>query len=63
MLELFRLALAFACGGFVGFIAAAFFAVGKRADAPDEFDGGFSATNPPPVRTVIWHPSVKGKDQ
>lgn len=62
MLEVLRLVLAFAYGGFVGFITAAFFAVGKR-DEPEDFDGGFSATNPPPVRTVIWHPSVKGKDQ
>ena len=52
MIELLRLVLAFACGGFVGFIAATFMSVGKRAD--DDFDGGFRANNPPPVRTIIW---------
>lgn len=52
MRDLVALFLAFACGGFVGFIAAAFFAVGKRAD--DEFDGGFKANYAEPVRTKIW---------
>ena len=52
MTDILRLFLAFACGGFVGFIAAAVLSVGRKADA--EFDGGFAANNPPPVRTVIW---------
>lgn len=46
--------LAFSCGGFIGFIAAAFFSVGRKADEPEEFDGGFRANYQPPVRTVIW---------
>lgn len=50
--------LIFACGGCVGFIAAAFFAVGRRAD--DDFDGGFTANNPP-ARTRIWSDSVKSE--
>ena len=52
MTDLVFLFLAFACGGFVGFIIAAVLSVGRAADA--EFDGGFAASNPPPVRTVIW---------
>lgn len=45
--------LVFLCGGFLGFIAAVFFSA-SRADEPDEFDGGFRASNAPPARTVIW---------
>lgn len=56
MADILKIILIFACGGFVGFIIAAFFAVGRRAD--DDFDGGFSANNPPPVRTVIWNGGV-----
>jgi len=50
--------LVFACGGCVGFMAAAFFIVGARADARDDFDGGFRINNHPPVRTKIWHGSI-----
>lgn len=53
--------LIFGCGTAVGFIAAAFFAVGKREDAP-EFDGGFSQQHPP-VRTVIWSKHIQQKDE
>lgn len=49
--------LIFASGGFVGVIVGAFFAVGGRAD--EEFDGGFSVSNHPPVKTRIWHGSVE----
>lgn len=45
MISVAIIALAFACGGFIGFIVATFISVGKRAD--DEFDGGFRANNPP----------------
>ena len=48
----------FCCGGCVGFMVAAFFIAGARADDTDEFDGGFSVSNHPPVRTKIWHGSV-----
>lgn len=54
--------LVFACGCFVGFIIAAFFAVGRSADEPEEFDGGFWASNLPPVKTRIWHQSVEERD-
>lgn len=50
--------LAFFCGGFTGFIVAAFFAVGRDADEPEDFDGGFRVNNHPPVRTKIWHGSI-----
>lgn len=46
--------LAFACGGFVGFIAAAILAVGRDVDDAEDFDGGFRANYQPPVRTTIW---------
>lgn len=62
MNDIILLCLAFACGGFLGFITATFLAVGSRADEPDEFDGGFTASNPPPVRTVIWSSSVKNSE-
>lgn len=55
--------LAFACGGFVGFISAAFFAVGKRASDAHDFDGGFAANNPPPVRTRVWSDHVKTENK
>ena len=48
----------FACGGFTGFIVAAFFAVGARDD-DEEFDGGFLQSNHPPVKTRIWHGSIE----
>lgn len=54
MKDLLLLFLAFACGGFCGFIAASFFAAGTRSDELDDFDGGFSLSNQPPVRTRIW---------
>jgi hypothetical protein len=52
--------LIFACGSFCGFITAAFFAVGAR-DEPQEFDGGYSVDHPP-VRTTIWHSSIREKE-
>lgn len=54
--------VAFACGGFVGFILAAFFAVGRATDEPDEFDGGFKANHAPRVMTRIWHQSVDDRE-
>ena len=54
--------VAFACGGFVGFILAAFFAVGRAADEPEEFDGGFRANHAPPARTVIWGGKVEERE-
>lgn len=48
----------FGCGGCFGFMVAAFFIAGARADEPAEFDGGWQASNPPPVKTRIWHGSI-----
>lgn len=48
--------LIFASGMFCGVIVAAFFIVGARSE--DEFDGGWQASNSPPVRTKIWHGSI-----
>lgn len=62
MTEFILSALIFMCGWFLGFAMAAVFAVGGRHE--DEFDGGYSAQNPPPVRTTIQNGSVnEGKDQ
>lgn len=54
--------LIFASGGCVGFILAAFFIVGRREDEPDEFDGGYRASNEPPARTVIWGGRVEERE-
>lgn len=51
----------FGCGMSIGFIAAAFFAVGRHAEERD-FDGGFSQEHPP-VRTVIWSKHIQQKDE
>lgn len=59
MNELVSLFLAFGCGVFCGFIGCAAFAVGARADEPDDFDGGYRASNEPPVRTKIWSDHIK----
>ena len=58
MTDIILAAVIFMCGGFIGFIMAAVFAVGRRSD--EEFDGGFSANNPP-ARTRIWSDSVKSE--
>ena len=55
-------AVIFMCGGFCGFILAAFFAVGRSADEPEEFDGGFRANHAPPARTVIWGGRVEDRE-
>lgn len=54
MNDLLLLFLAFASGCSVGFIAATLTAAGRKADTSAEFDGGYSASNEPPVRTLIW---------
>lgn len=63
MSEVLLAFLAFGCGAFVGFVAAAIFAVGSRADEVEEFDGGFRASNPPPARTVIWGGRVEDRHE
>ena len=63
MAEILKLFLAFWCGGFFGMILAALFIAGKRVDEPEEFDGGFSASNHPPVRTTIWGGRVEEPGQ
>lgn len=64
MSELISLLLAFGCGCFVGFIACAAFAVGRRDDdQDDDFDGGFRASNTPPARTRIWSEHITTKDK
>lgn len=45
------------CVVFIAFIAYLLWVDGKR-DRQD-FDGGYSQQNPPPVRTVIWNGSVE----
>lgn len=61
MNEVVSLLVAFACGAFTGFIACAAFAVGARADEPEEFDGGYRASNEPPARTRIWSDHIKSE--
>lgn len=63
MNEVISLLVAFGCGCFVGFIACAAFAVGARADEPDDFDGGYRASNEPPARTRIWSEHITTKDK
>lgn len=62
MNEVISLFVAFGCGVFCGFIACAAFAVGARADEPDDFDG-YRASNEPPARTRIWSEHVTTKDK
>ena len=50
----------FVCGSGLGFIVAAFLAVGARHEE-NTFDGGFSHDHPP-VRTVIWSKHVNNKE-
>lgn len=53
-------ALAFLCGSFVGFFAAALSMFASRTtEADDDFDGGFRISNAPAVKTKIWSDSVK----
>lgn len=61
MKDILLLFLAFACGGFCGFIAAAMMAAGAEADEQAEFDGGYSATSGTPVRTRIWSDAIKSE--
>lgn len=63
MNEVISLLVAFGCGTFVGFIACAAFAVGARADEPEDFDGGFSSNYPPRVHTKILSTDVTTKDK
>lgn len=63
MNEVVSLLLAFGCGVFVGFIACAAFAVGARADEPEEFDGGWRTSNEPRVMTRIWSSDVINKEE
>lgn len=43
-------------GSFVGLL------MSRRRLPDDEFDGGFSADNPPPARTRIWSPHVISRE-
>jgi len=63
MYEFMLSVLIFASGCAAGFIAAAFFAVGGRADEPEDFDGGYRLHNAPPVRTTIWGGGVEDKHE
>lgn len=57
MTELIFAVLVFGCGVWCGAIGAAF--VILRRDSEEDFDGGFSSTNPPPARTRIWSDHIE----
>lgn len=59
-MELVTSFLVFCAGGFIGFIVGIFVAA-RRDDDHDDFDGGFTADNKPPVRTIIWSDYVQHK--
>lgn len=48
-------AIALLCGVPIGLIAGVVLGTRMvRNRRQEEFDGGYSAVNPPPVRTIIW---------
>lgn len=61
MIEFLISTLIFLSGFCAGIIATMATAMRRKAEET-EFDGGYAASNHPPVRTQIWSPSVINRE-